>query len=151
MLGMYAAVAAAFFLWRPRDFSFPSPSFALLLGLAGGLFTLYLTLSWVLLGRTYGDNVLGLRVISRKGDRLSLGVALLRAVLCVGLPYGLLWAAIDRHSRSVQDLLMRTTVIYDWIGLPPTTESRNGPANRPVAEVPQQPGAPDDAKLALDS
>jgi hypothetical protein len=81
-----------------------------------------------LLGRTYGDNVLGLRVVSRKGARLTLGVGLLRAVLCVVFPLGLLWAAINRQSHSIQDMLLRTSVIYDWIGVAPTAESPSGPA-----------------------
>jgi hypothetical protein len=35
-------------------------------------------------------------------------------VLCVLFPLLLFWAVVDRHRRSVQDLLVRTSVVYDW-------------------------------------
>jgi hypothetical protein len=41
-------------------------------------------------------------------------VALARATLCALLPVGLLWAAVDTRRHSVQDLLLRTAVVYDW-------------------------------------
>ena len=35
-------------------------------------------------------------------------------VLCVVFPIGLLWCVVSEENRSVQDLLLRTSVIYDW-------------------------------------
>ena len=29
-------------------------------------------------------------------------------------PLGLLWCAVDGSRRSVQDVVLRTTVVYDW-------------------------------------
>jgi uncharacterized RDD family membrane protein YckC len=81
---------------------------------AGGLLTLYLTVCWTITGRTYGDRVLAVRVVDRRGDVLSLGTASLRAIFCVLVPLGLFWTAINRHNRSLQDVLLRTSVIYDW-------------------------------------
>jgi hypothetical protein len=28
--------------------------------------------------------------------------------------FGLGWAVIDRRRRSLQDIVLRTTVVYDW-------------------------------------
>ncbi len=77
-------------------------------------YVLYATIAWSTVGRTYGCHVMGLRVVSRRGRRVHLLVALARAVLCALFPIGLLWCAVSRTQRSVQDLLLRTTVIYDW-------------------------------------
>ena len=71
-------------------------------------------MAWSSTGRTYGHHMMGLRVVGPHGDRLSPPRALLRAVLCVGFPIGLLWCAVSRSRRSVQDVLVRTSVIYDW-------------------------------------
>jgi hypothetical protein len=32
----------------------------------------------------------------------------------VAFPIGLAWAIISRRNRSVQDVVLRTIVIYDW-------------------------------------
>jgi hypothetical protein len=37
-------------------------------------------------------------------------------VLCVVFPIGLLWVAVSQDNRSAQDILLRTTVVYDWSG-----------------------------------
>ena len=58
---------------------------------------------------------MGLRVVGRSGRLLALGWASIRALLCVYFPFGLLWAGIDRRHRSVQDLILRTSVIHDWL------------------------------------
>ncbi|MET8687720.1 RDD family protein [Streptomyces sp. NPDC004732] len=80
---------------------------AIALGYAAG--------SWVTTGRTAGDQVMGLRVRSARSGRL-LGVvpAVLRAALCLVLPAGLLWIPLSRRCASVQDLVVRSTVVYDW-------------------------------------
>jgi uncharacterized RDD family membrane protein YckC len=40
--------------------------------------------------------------------------ALARAVACTLLPIGLLWSAVNADKLSLQDLLLRTFVVYDW-------------------------------------
>lgn len=112
----YAAAAAASFLWNPRQFSFPRPSFALTLVVGSVLAGLYFALSWVTTGRTYGDFVMGLRVVQRDGRHPGWVVSVLRAATCVVFPIGLLWVGVDRRRRAVQDLLFGTAVIYDWPG-----------------------------------
>jgi hypothetical protein len=56
--------------------------------------------------------VLGLRVVNRHDVHPGFWHALLRAVLCVHFPFFLFWAIVD--NRSVQDIVGRTNVIYDW-------------------------------------
>ena len=65
-------------------------------------------------GRTYGNHVMGLRVVNREGRRLHPLVAFVRATLYSILPIGLLWVLVSGQNRSLQDLLVRTSVIYDW-------------------------------------
>ena len=110
----YASLAIFLFILDPRSFSFPETS--LLLSLTSAFVTLvvYLTAAWSISGRTYGCHLMGLRVVNYRGQRLRPVGALLRAVLCAIFPIGLLWCAWSRANRSVQDVLLRTTVIYDW-------------------------------------
>jgi len=115
LVGAYVGVAVFRFLRNPRTFTFPAPSLELLI-LAGSVIAgLYFAICWAVSGRTYGDFLLGLRVVGR-GGRLHPRptVALLRAVACVVFPVGLVWSVVDRLGRSAQDLLLRTSVIYDW-------------------------------------
>jgi uncharacterized RDD family membrane protein YckC len=74
----------------------------------------YLALNWAATGRSVGKQVAGLRVVDRFGRRLSLRRALARAVLYVLFPAGLLWVLASRRNASVQDLIVRTAVVYDW-------------------------------------
>jgi hypothetical protein len=109
----YAGVAAALFLWQRWAFTVPSPSLFLVLALGAGVSVVYLAATWATGGRSYGDHLLGLRVLGPWG-RLRLGGALLRAVVCVAFPIGLLWVAVSRDNRSLQDVVLRTSVVYDW-------------------------------------
>lgn len=118
VLALYAGWAGLLFLWSPPRFSFPQVSTDALVLIGGALAVLYLTFAWATTGRSYGGHLLGLRVVSRRGRRLSAPVALLRAVLCVLVPIGLLWCAVSRTSSSLQDLLLRTRVVYDWAERP---------------------------------
>jgi len=79
------------------------------------LCVLYLSTAWSVTGRTYGGHVMGLRLVDRRGRHPGLFVAMARAVLCTLFPIGLLWCVVGPARRSVQDLLLRTAVIYDWL------------------------------------
>jgi uncharacterized RDD family membrane protein YckC len=118
VLALYAGYAALLFLWSPTRFRFPDVPVGVLTLLGGLLAVLYLALAWATTGRSYGGHLLGLRVVSRRGRRLSVPVALLRALLCVLVPLGLLWCAVSGTSSSLQDLLVRTRVVYDWAERP---------------------------------
>jgi uncharacterized RDD family membrane protein YckC len=114
LLGVvFVGVTAVSFLASPLSFRWPTPppTLSSLLGLLVALG--YLTVGWATSGRTCGAAVLGLRVLSQGRGRLGWARAFLRALLCVIFPVGLLWSAVSRGRRSVQDLIVRSVVVYD--------------------------------------
>jgi uncharacterized RDD family membrane protein YckC len=110
----YLGLVGAAFLLSPKSFSFPSPS--VVFAVAGFLatLTLYLTVSWATTGRTYGDHLMALRVVNFRGRRMRWAGSFLRAAACALFPVGLLWVAVSRENRSLQDVVLRTSVVYDW-------------------------------------
>ena len=110
----YAAWAVLLFLVDPRTFSFPDVGLIFSMAAAFLVLVVYLTLAWWLSGRSYGCLVMGLRVVNHRGDRLGLAGALVRALFCAVVPIGLVWVAVSRGNRSLQDVVLRTSVIYDW-------------------------------------
>jgi Zn-dependent protease with chaperone function/uncharacterized RDD family membrane protein YckC len=147
LAGGYAAVAAGRFLINPPAFRFPAPGFGLVLIAGLALQAVYFTASWRVTGRTYGDAVLGLRVVNFRGERMHWAGAAVRALFCVVFPIGLLWVLLSPRNRSVQDAVLRTSVIYDWpsAGSRPagrecfmtaSTGTRRGAGLRHPAEVP---------------
>jgi uncharacterized RDD family membrane protein YckC len=109
----YAAVAGCRFLLAPRSFRLVAPQFAWVVVTVGIGLVLYWTATWAGPGRTYGDELMGLRVVGPRGARLHLLHAAARAVLCVLFLPGLFWVLVSRHDRSVQDVVLRTAVVYD--------------------------------------
>ena len=67
--------------------------------------TVYLTASWST-GRSYGQYLMGLRVVNLHGALLRVPLAFLRAVFCVVFPVGLFWVAFSRENRSLQDVVL---------------------------------------------
>lgn len=110
----YAGFAGLLFLIDPRSFTFPEMGIFLSLTAALSVLVVYLTISWWISGRTYGDLVMGLRVVAFTGRNMRLVGAFVRALFCSLVPIGLLWAAVNRENRSIQDIVLRTSVIYDW-------------------------------------
>jgi uncharacterized RDD family membrane protein YckC len=111
---IYGFIAGFLFLLHPKSFQWPSGLVWSIPVIAFGVTAPYLALAWHMTGRTYGDVLLGLRVVDAAGRRLGLVMALLRAVACVVFPIGVLWVAVSSSNRSVQDILLRTSVVYDW-------------------------------------
>jgi uncharacterized RDD family membrane protein YckC len=112
--GGYVAFAGLVFMVDPLGFRPPDPAWVLGLAWALTVLVVYLTAAWCISGRTYGCHVMGIRVLGPRGGRLGVPGALVRATLCAVLPVGLLWCAVNRQHRSLQDLLLRTSVVYDW-------------------------------------
>jgi uncharacterized RDD family membrane protein YckC len=74
----------------------------------------YLAMSWRISGRSLGCHVMGIRVVGRHGRPPGRLVAWLRAAFCVVFPLGFFWVLVSRDNRSVQDVVLRTSVVYDW-------------------------------------
>jgi uncharacterized RDD family membrane protein YckC len=105
--------AGARFVWSPTNFQWPQPTFlpaAVALMLVA---VVYLTVGWALAGRTYGSRLMGLRVLSSRHELLGWARSVLRAVVCVVWPVGLLWCGVSRTRRSVADLVLSSVVVYD--------------------------------------
>jgi uncharacterized RDD family membrane protein YckC len=114
VVGVYFAVSGVRFLLSPRRFTWPEASAMNLSALGWILLIAYLTIGWANTGRTFGKNVLGLRVVSSDDSGLPLWRSFVRASLCALFPIGLFWSAVSNRNESIQDLIVRTTVVYDW-------------------------------------
>ncbi len=123
----YATFAVVVFIIDPRTFEFPETSLWLSLGAGFVVVVVYLTAAWSISGRTYGCQVMALRVVNHEGRRLRPPRALIRALLCAAFPIGLLWCAASSKNRSLHDVLLRTEVIYDWLPRPPSGSRRLTP------------------------
>jgi uncharacterized RDD family membrane protein YckC len=110
----YLGFVVVLFLVPPGGLELPVPPLWLDLVVGPVVLTLYLTVSWRRGGRTYGDLVMGLRVVNRQIQDPGLVTALLRATFNVVFPLGLAWVAISRQNRSIQDVVLGTSVVYDW-------------------------------------
>ncbi len=126
----YLGWAAFLFLLDPRSFQFPEVSFLFSFTAATVVSVVYLWLAWWLAARTYGDHVMGLRVHGRRGHRLGPLRSLARAGFCVFFPIGLLWCVVSPERRSVQDVVLWTSVVYDWR---PGADDGEEPVSRPAA------------------
>lgn len=120
VVALHALVVGTVFLIHPTGFHWPKTLGWSFLGLAGVIAVIYLTLGWRTTGRTWGCAIMGVRVVTGRGEKMGLATALLRSVFCVFFPIGLFWTALSRSNRSIQDVVLRTSVIYDWT---PRTDS----------------------------
>jgi uncharacterized RDD family membrane protein YckC len=110
----YLTLVGVIWLLDPRGFHLPNTSTIFNLTVVLATLTGYLALGWATTGRTYGAHVMGLRVVDHRGRRLPVLTALARAGFCTVFPIGLLWCAVNRNNRSVQDVVLRTSVVHDW-------------------------------------
>jgi uncharacterized RDD family membrane protein YckC len=110
----YLAINGVRFLWNAHGFRFSSVDRPVAFGVAAGLLIGYLAVSWATMGYTFGGRALGLRLVGRGGAPVGWGIAAVRALACALFPIGILWVAVSPAARSVQDVLLRTSVRYDW-------------------------------------
>jgi uncharacterized RDD family membrane protein YckC len=113
LLAGYAGVAGLRFLSDPTRFSPSTPSYGAFLVATGLLLGSYWTVMWSLSGRSFGDQLLGLRVVGPGGRRLHWSHSAVRAAFCTVFPLGLCWVVVSPRNRSVQDAVLRTAVVYD--------------------------------------
>jgi uncharacterized RDD family membrane protein YckC len=112
MSALYGGLVLVRLVYSPAAFSLPSLNTVFSTLVTFLVAVLYLTACWTVSGSTAGAVALGLRVVGRRSQRVSLLVGLLRAICCVLFPIGLLWVVIDRQRRSLQDIVFRTRVVY---------------------------------------
>jgi uncharacterized RDD family membrane protein YckC len=110
----YACLLAFRVVWSPEPFTAPTAGATVLVGSTALFSVAYLTAGWAIAGRTYGAAVLGVRLVDSGGHVPGWGRCAVRGVCCVAFPLGLLWSAFRSDRRSLQDLLVRTNVVYDW-------------------------------------
>jgi uncharacterized RDD family membrane protein YckC len=142
VLGTIAVVWMLSFIVNPISPTAPAaeqgeriPSVLAMVLYGYALNVVYWTICWATSGRTVGNLVMGLRVVNFKGRHPRWIGSLLRAMFCTIFPLGLLWVIVSGANRSVQDVVLRTSVIYDWVvtipgfGLRPhsTTDSGDRP------------------------
>jgi len=112
----YAGWCVVDFIWPigSNTFHFPRPEQWVVLIAGHIVMVVYFMLMWHAGGRTYGCHVMGIRVADRRGRSLGLLPALIRAEFCVLFAVGFFWVIVSRENRSIQDVVMRTSVVYDW-------------------------------------
>jgi uncharacterized RDD family membrane protein YckC len=106
--------AAVRFILDPQSFTFPAPPIGVVLVDGYVVAAVYLTVAWATTGRSFGGQLLGLRFVNFRGNRMSWPGAFVRAWFCVLFPIGIAWILVSRGNRSVQDVVLRTSVVYDW-------------------------------------
>ncbi len=107
-------LSALLYVADPRQFDFPDMSRLLGASVTLAAAVAYLAIGWSLSGRTYGCHLMGLRVVDASGRHPRPLIALARSVFYVAFPIGLAVCALSKTRRSLQDMLVRTCVIYDW-------------------------------------
>ena len=112
-VGLDLTAAGIRFVWSPGDFGWPQSSVLTMALALQAVAAVYLTVGWAMAGRTYGARLLGLRVLSAGSGLLGWTRSGLRALICVVFPLGLLWCAVSRNRSSLQDIAVRSVVVYD--------------------------------------
>lgn len=113
VLGIWVAGWLFLLVFSPSaGANLPQPGYFLL----GGYVVLwaYWTWAWATSGRSPGQSLMGVRVLDRHDQRSSWGLAAVRSAFCVLFPIGILWTIVSRRNRSVQDIVLRTSVVHDW-------------------------------------
>ena len=111
---VFFTVVGARLVWSPTTFSWPEAPFWAFITFEMVVSVVYLTVSWATAGRTYGNLLLGLRVLMNSRRKLGWAHSFVRAGFCVFFPVGLFWVVLSPQRRSIQDVVLRTTVVYDW-------------------------------------
>lgn len=85
----------------------------------------YYVLFWTLAGQTPGKGIMGLKILPRKGGKLSLTRSILRYLgfylSIVPFGAGILWILIDDRRLAWHDKLAGTCVVYAWDAKPDET------------------------------
>jgi uncharacterized RDD family membrane protein YckC len=120
-VGGYVIGSIAWDLFFSQSVSVTVPPHWLNATLVWVVLVAYLTAGWGTAGRTFGKQLMGLRVVRSDGSRLHLPRAFLRALLCATFFPVLLLALLDRRNRGLEDVAFATVVAYDWFPEAPAT------------------------------
>jgi uncharacterized RDD family membrane protein YckC len=126
LMSMYVGLVVLVFVVAPTNFTAPRLSFGAVLGAAAFVSWTFFTIAWSTTGRSPGAKVMGVRVVRRAGTVMRLPGAALRAAFCLAFMPGLFWVIVSSQNRSLQDTLLRTSVIYDWTKRAPKHEEKPG-------------------------
>ena len=124
LLLLYLGYAVVLFVFNPANPQLPDVPAAAVLIIGGVTAHLLFTVAWSTTGRSPGARFMGIRVVNFQGKVMRLPGAALRALFCLGFMPGLFWVIISSQNRSLQDTVMRTSVIYDWTKRPPEREKK---------------------------
>jgi len=144
LAAVYLGVAGFLFLRRGAQFSFPIVSYPVAYAVGFAAWIAYMAIGWRTNGRSYGDQLLGLRVRTMHEGEVRWPRAVVRAILCAIAPLLLVWVALSKQQRSVQDLLVGTHVVYDWGGSRRTQPDSGDAAGVRVDVAPTVADEPDD-------
>ena len=126
VIGIVTAINLAFifvrFLVRGVGVQVDWALTAYLFALGFVIFVLYMAISWRATGRSIGAQIMGLRVVNNDGLLLRAAPAFLRALSLAVFPIGLVWVVFSGSNRSIQDVLLGSSVIYDWTYRVPKVE-----------------------------
>jgi len=113
MIAIWIAVWLFLLVFNPLvEYGMPRPGYFVL----GGYFLMwaYWSWGWATSGRSIGQGLMGIRVLDREGRFPSWRIAVVRSAFCVTFQLGIAWILVSRRNRSVQDVVLRTSVIHDW-------------------------------------
>lgn len=113
VLGIWVAGWLFLLVFSPSEGAdLPQPGYFLLSGYM--VLWVYWTWFWATSGRSPGQSLMGIRVLDREGRHPSWGLAAVRSAFCVVFQIGIAWVLVSRRNRSIQDVVLRTSVIHDW-------------------------------------
>jgi uncharacterized RDD family membrane protein YckC len=131
-LAIVAAVNLAWDVFLSQRIAIPTPPGWVSATASFAILILYWTLGWGSTGRTFGKQMMGIRVVRADATLLRPRGAFLRAVLCAVFYPGLALALVHRRNQSLQDLACKTVVVYDWVpesGRPRVIPRRSPPSD----------------------
>lgn len=123
LLMLYIGWLIIVFAINPVSFQLPSASFLVLLGVWFLVSWVYFVTAWATTGRTFGSRVMGIRVVGHHGYIMRPAGAGLRAAFCLAFLPGLFWVIVSSENRSLQDTVLRSSVVYDWTKRAPIKET----------------------------
>jgi uncharacterized RDD family membrane protein YckC len=121
---IYLGWAALLFILNPTTPQLPQVSAGGVILTGGVLSWLLFTTAWSTTGRSFGARVMGIRVVNYEGQVMPLPGAALRAAFCLVFMPGIFWVIVSPENRSLQDTVIRTSVIHDWTKRPPEREKK---------------------------